>query len=105
MVSQFDGTPVTDTSNQVIVQKSHSYNYVQNTTETKHTLNANGMFEYTTVVNDRNGFTLKVCDDSSYLLQCKLHHFYFRPFIWMPKKGSAGYRRLSQKPAPICWLF
>lgn len=59
VVSQFDGTPVADTSNQVIVRKSNVYNY-DNGTETKHTLNANGMLEYSTIVNDNKGFSLKV---------------------------------------------
>lgn len=59
VVSHFDGTPVSDTSNQVIVRKSNAYNY-DNGTETKHTLNANGVLEYSTIVNDKKGFSLKV---------------------------------------------
>lgn len=57
---QFDGTPVSDQSNQIIVRKSNQYNY-DNVTETRHTMDSNGMVHYTTTVDDKNGFSLKVC--------------------------------------------
>lgn len=86
----------------MIVRKSNVYNY-DNGTETKHTLNANGVLEYTTIVNDNKGFSLKVCDACEFLRELSVSLIRIRrPSIWTRRKVLAGYRRHNRKLAPIC---
>lgn len=56
---QFDGTPVTDNSNQVIISKSKRWND-ENTTSTKHTLDAKGQIHYSVIDDRKDGFSIKI---------------------------------------------
>lgn len=58
-VQRFDGTPVVDGSDEILVRLSTNYYDDENVTETRHTIDSNGLLYYSLVVPHSRGFTLK----------------------------------------------